>query len=47
MSQILLVQTVIEELRGVSDEKVLRIAVSHGKVVVTTDRDFGYLAQAI
>lgn len=40
------VQTVIEELRGASDEEVLRIAVSHGKIVVTMDRDFGYLAQA-
>lgn len=40
------VQTVIEELRGASDEEVLRTAVNNGKVIVTMDKDFGYLAQA-
>jgi len=40
------VQTIIEELRGASDEEVLRIAGDHGKIVVTMDKDFGYLAQA-
>jgi len=39
-------QTVIKELRGASDEEILRIAADHGKVVVTMDKDFGYLAQA-
>ncbi|MEL9940661.1 MAG: DUF5615 family PIN-like protein [Ignisphaera sp.] len=40
------VQTVIEELRGASDEEVLRMASSHDKILVTMDKDFGYLAQA-
>jgi len=40
------VQTVIKELRGASDEEVLRIAANHDKIVVTMDKDFGYLAQA-
>jgi len=40
------VQTVVEGLRGVSDEEVLRMAVNHDKIVVTMDKDFGYLAQA-
>jgi len=40
------VQTVIRELRSASDEEVLRIAVNHGKIIVTMDKDFGYLAQA-
>lgn len=33
-------------MRGASDEEVLRIASSHNKIVVTMDKDFGYLAQA-
>jgi len=37
------VQTIIEELRGASDEEVLRIAVNHGKIVVTMDKDSVYL----
>jgi len=40
------VQTVIGELRGASDEEVLRMAVNHDKIIVTMDKDFGYLAQA-
>jgi len=40
------VQTVIRELRSASDEEVLRIAVYHGKIIVTMDKDFGYIAQA-
>jgi predicted nuclease of predicted toxin-antitoxin system len=38
------VQTVIEELCGASDEEVLRIALDRDKIVVTMDKDFGYLA---
>jgi len=40
------VQTVIEKLRGASDEEVLRVALNEDKIVVTMDKDFGYLAQA-
>lgn len=40
------VQAIIEELRGASDEEVLRIATNNGKIIVTMDKDFGYLAQA-
>jgi len=40
------VQTVIEELRGASDEEVVRVALNNDKIVVTMDKDFGYLAQA-
>ena len=40
------VQTVIEELRGAPDEEILRMALSRDKIVVTMDKDFGYLAQA-
>jgi len=40
------VQIVIEELRGASNEEVLRIALNNDKIVVTMDKDFGYLAQA-
>jgi len=39
-------QTVIKELRDAPDEEILRIAVDHGKIVVSMDKDFGYLAQA-
>jgi len=40
------VQTVIEELRGAPDEEVIRVALSNDKIIVTMDKDFGYLAQA-
>ncbi|MCE4613370.1 MAG: DUF5615 family PIN-like protein [Desulfurococcales archaeon] len=40
------VQTAIEELRGASDEGLLRVALNRDKIVVTMDKDFGYLAQA-
>jgi len=38
------VQIAIKELCDASDEEVLRIASNHGKIVVTMDKDFGYLA---
>jgi len=40
------VQTVIEELRGAPDEEVIRAALSNDEIIVTMDKDFGYLAQA-
>jgi len=39
-------QTIILEERGASDEEVARKAIEHGKIIVTMDKDFGYLAQA-
>ena len=40
------VQSVLIEHRGVSDEEVIKNAIDQGKVIVTMDKDFGYLAQA-
>ncbi len=40
------VQSVLVEKRGASDEEVVREAISHDKIIVTMDKDFGYLAQA-
>ncbi len=40
------VQSVLMERRGISDEEVIRIAIERDKIIVTMDKDFGYLAQA-
>jgi len=40
------VQTAIEELCGAPDEEVIRAALSNDKIIVTMDKDFGYLVQA-
>jgi len=40
------VQSILVERRGVPDEEVVREAISHNKIIVTMDKDFGYLAQA-
>ncbi len=39
------VQSVILEERGAPDENVIKKAIEHDKVIVTMDKDFGYLAQ--
>ena len=41
------VQSVIVEHRGASDEEVVETAISRGKIIVTMDKDFGYLAKRI
>ena len=38
------VQSVIIEKRGASDEEIVEIAKKHGKIIVTMDKDFGYIA---
>jgi len=38
------VQSIMLECRGADDVEVVRIAKSHNKVIVTMDKDFGYLA---
>ena len=40
------VQSIAIERRGASDREVIEAAVSRGKIIVTMDKDFGYLAQA-
>ena len=40
------IQSILVERRGASDEEVVEIATRCGKVIVTMDKDFGYLAQA-
>ena len=40
------VQSVLMERRGIPDEEIVRIAMERNKVIVTMDKDFGYLAQA-
>ena len=40
------VQSVLVERRGASDKEVIEIAISSSKIIVTMDKDFGYLAQA-
>jgi len=40
------VQSVLMERRGIPDEEIIKIAIEHDKVIVTMDKDFGYLAQA-
>ena len=37
------VQSIIAESRGVKDNDVIEIAKTHGKIIVTMDKDFGYL----
>ncbi len=34
------VQSVITERRGASDEEVIKVAISRGKVMITMDKDF-------
>ena len=38
------VQTVVERARGHSDRDVLRLAWDEGRILITTDKDFGTLA---
>ncbi len=38
------VHTVVERARGLSDRDVLRLAWEEGRILVTTDKDFGTLA---
>jgi len=40
------VQSALVEYRGASDEEVIKTATKRGKIIVTMDKDFGYLAQA-
>ncbi len=40
------VQSVLTEHRGIPDEEIVRIAMERDKIIVTMDKDFGYLAQA-
>ncbi|MEM0015160.1 MAG: DUF5615 family PIN-like protein [Zestosphaera sp.] len=40
------VQSVIAENRGALDEDVIKHSMQHNKIIVTMDKDFGYLAQA-
>lgn len=40
------VQSILEECRGASDEEVVMTATKRGKIIVTMDKDFGYIAQA-
>ena len=40
------VQSIIAESRGAEDNDVIEIAKTHGKIIVTMDKDFGYLAVA-
>ena len=40
------VQSVLLEMRGATDEQVVRRAIEHGKIIVTMDKDFGYLARS-
>ncbi len=40
------VQSILVEQRGASDEEVIETAIRHNKIIVTIDKDFGYLAQA-
>lgn len=40
------VQSVLIEKRGAPDTEVIREAIQQDKIIVTMDKDFGYLAQA-
>ncbi len=40
------VQSILVERRGVPDEEVVKKAITRNKIIVTMDKDFGYLAQA-
>ncbi len=40
------VQSILVERRGAPDEEVIRKSISRNKIIVTMDKDFGYLAQA-
>ena len=40
------VQLILEGRRGASDEEVVVTATKRGKIIVTMDKDFGYIAQA-
>jgi len=40
------VRSILEERRGASDEEVVVTATKRGKIIVTMDKDFGYIAQA-
>ena len=38
------VQSIMQERRGIEDTEVIEIAKAHNKIMVTMDKDFGYLA---
>jgi len=38
------VQSIILKCRGAEDDKIIDVAKAHNKVIVTMDKDFGYLA---
>ena len=40
------IQSILVERRGASDEEVVETAPKRGKIIVTMDKDFGYIAQA-
>lgn len=40
------VQSVFIEIRGATDEQVIGRAIEYNKIIITMDKDFGYLAQA-
>lgn len=40
------VQSVILKHRGIPDEEVIKLASEEHKIIVTMDKDFGYLAQS-
>jgi len=40
------IQSILVERRGASDKEVVETATKRGKIIVTMDKDFGYLAQA-
>lgn len=40
------VQSILVEKRGASDTEVITEAIQQGKVIITMDKDFGYLAQS-
>ena len=40
------VQSILVERRGASGEEVVETATKRGKIIVTMNKDFGYIAQA-
>ena len=40
------VKTILKEKRGAPDEEIIKIAAEQNRIIITLDKDFGYLAQA-
>ncbi len=40
------VKTILTEKRGAPDEEIIKVAAEQNRVIITLDKDFGYLAQA-